>query len=119
MEGLLAPELIDITSPVMESKATDIFALAMLAYRLFVGQPPYNGQSPAKTAALISRGVTPGFPQNAEDVGLSTQMQNFLTRCWHANPTKRPTIDEVVETLEFTDGYGDLQASSTPTSTPF
>jgi len=113
VEGLLAPELVGVTnSPVMESKASDIFAFAMLAYQLFVGQPPYHGQSPAKTASLVSQGVRPGFPRNAEDAGLSAQMQSCLTRCWDADPTKRPTIDEVVEMLEATDRYRDSQASS-------
>lgn len=104
IEGLLAPELTHVESSlVTESKAADIFAFAMLALELFTTKPPFGGQLPARTALLISRGNRPEFPQNAEDVGLTPQMQNFLRGCWHHNPIERPTIDEVVRTLELLD----------------
>ena len=104
LEGPLAPELIGASStPLVESKPADIFAFSMLALELLTSTPPFNGQPPAMAALLISQGVRPEFPQNAEDLGLTTRMRNFLHRCWDPDPMQRPTIDEVVDTLESKD----------------
>jgi len=101
LEGPLAPELIGASStPLLESKPADIFAFAMLAFELLTSTPPFNGQPPAVAALLVSQGARPEFPQNAEDLGLTTHTRNLLHRCWDPDPMQRPTINEVVDTLE-------------------
>jgi len=113
VEGVLAPELIHVTSTsALESKLADVFSFGMLAFELLTGTPPFDGQSPARAAFLISQGTRPEFPVDAEDGGLTTQVQDFLRRCWHSNPMERPTIDEVVRTLELFDTNECVRRSS-------
>ena len=100
----LAPEIIrppqDTSNHVLESKPADVFAFAMLAVEVFTGKVPFEEQGNPGAASRIFKGDRPEFPQNAEDVGLTIQMWELLQRCWDAEPTKRPTIEEVVETWD-------------------
>ena len=112
VEGPLAPELINppIASDV-EPGPPDIFAFSMVAYEVLTGKLPFDGQSRAMAALSISQESRPEFPQNAEGTGLTAQMQDLLRRCWRHNPMERPTIDEVVETLELLDEIKCVQRS--------
>ena len=96
----LAPEIIDpppdAAEVIVESKPADIFAFAMLAMEVFTGRLPFEGLSDTGAASRILDGGRPELPPNAEDVGLTAQIWELLGKCWLGNPTKRPTIDEVV-----------------------
>lgn len=117
VDAPLAPELVDITSDsIGESKPADIFAFAMLAFELFAERPPFDGQSPATVALLISQNTRPEFPADTEDTGLTTQMRDFLQRCWHPDPKERPTIDLVVKTFECAPRPPDQCAKVLPTT---
>ena len=98
----LAPEIIKPPhgTTAVESKPADVFAFAMLAIEVFTGRLPFEGKGNSVAAKRILNGVRPEFPQNAEDVGLTVPMWDFLQRCWDGDPTKRPKIDEVVTTWE-------------------
>jgi serine/threonine protein kinase len=112
VKGLLAPEHIHTTSTsVVESKPADIFAFAILVFELFTGKPPFDGQHPAMAAFSISRGKRPEFPPNAEDIGLTAQMQDFIDKCWRHDPLERPAIDDVVKTLELLESNKCVQRS--------
>ena len=106
----------------VELGPVDVFALSMLAHEVLTGEPPFNGQSRTMAALLVSQGDRPEFPHHDEDAGLTTQMEDLLQRCWRHNPIERPTIDEVVETLELLDEIKCVQrsqASKIPISAPF
>ena len=98
----LAPEMIKPPSgePAVgpESEPADIFAFAMLAIEIFTGEKPFKEQGDLNVVDLIYHGERPGFPQNAESAGLTTQMYEFLQRCWDPEPTERPTTNVVVDT---------------------
>jgi hypothetical protein len=100
----LAPEIInqppDVTEPVVESLAADIFALGMVGIEVFTGRPPFDGRSDAGVACLISKGSRPERPHDAEGVGLTIPVWELLERCWDQDPAKRPTIQEVVRSCE-------------------
>lgn len=104
VEGPLAPELIHPeTASDVDYGPADIFAFAMLAYEVLIGKHPFDGQSRPMAALLVSRGDRPELPHDAKDAALSAQMQDLLQKCWRQNPVERPTIDEVVGTLELLD----------------
>ena len=97
----LAPELIKHPgSKVFESKPGDIFAFGMLAVEVFTGNVPYDKEGNHKVLGTIRNGIRPSLPQDARDVGLTTEMWNLIQRCWHSEPGNRPTIDQVVDRLE-------------------
>ena len=99
----LAPEITnphDTSDIVVESKPADVYAFGMLAIEVFTGKLPFEGCSGSETALRIRQGHRPEFPQNADNFGPTVQMREFLQRCWHRDPARRPAIDEVVRTLE-------------------
>ena len=82
--------------PVMESKAADVFAFAMVAVEVYTGEVPFQGDPPAMAASRVLKGGRPEMPRDAEQMGLTNDIWEFLERCWHQNPKKRPTMKEVV-----------------------
>lgn len=72
----------------------------MLALEIFTEKLPFEEQGRTKAANRILRGERPQFPQNAEEMGLAVQIQKFLEKCWCQDPEERPTIEEVVSTLD-------------------
>ena len=113
----------------IESKAADVFAFAMLAVEVFTGKIPFGEQKNEAVVMLISRGGRPEMPEDAREVGLTNDMWALLENCWQEDPYRRPSIEEVVRRWrEFVeDGGGDdavecvqvtlatLTASSAPT----
>ena len=98
----MAPEIINLSHddgemPVIESKAADVFAFAMLAVEVFTGEVPFVGQTPTTAASRVLRGERPEIPQNAQQIGLTAEMWKFLGTCWHQDPKKRPTVGKVVK----------------------
>jgi len=97
----LAPEIIipprkGTDLPVMESKAADVFAFAMFAVEVYTGKVPFQGETPAMAPWRVLRGDRPEIPQDTEQTGLTKEIREFLERCWHQNPKKRPKMKEVV-----------------------
>jgi len=97
----LAPEIIkpahDATVMIMESEPADVFAFSMLVIEVFTGERPFDKQGNPGAARGIVEGGRPTLPENAEEVGLTPQVWEFLQKCWDEDPTKRPTIDKVVK----------------------
>jgi len=89
----------------------------MLALEIFTGKPPFEEQGRTKATNRMRKGERPQFPQNAETIGLTIQIQELLKRCWCQDPEERLTIDEVVGTLE---GFlrGDELIPGTPNGEP-
>jgi len=100
--GWLAPEIInpshnDGEMPVIESKAADVFAFAMLALEAFTGDVPFVGQTPTTAASRVLQGERPEIPQNAQEIGLTGEMWKLLESCWYQDPEKRPTVRKVIK----------------------
>ena len=107
----------------MESKAADVFAFAMLAVEIYTGKVPFPEQPPAMAASRVLKGERPEMPEDAVRLGLTTEIREFLERCWDQNPGKRPTTKEVVKKWQrFVDRevdwvVNDTQTFSIPVST--
>ncbi|KAF9646892.1 kinase-like protein [Thelephora ganbajun] len=97
----LAPELIDPPrkkghrQPAGTGQA-DIFAFAMLVIEVLTGELPFGDVRHESAILMIAHGKRPEKPQDAESLGLTTEMWKFIQRCWHQNPSKRPDINTVV-----------------------
>ena len=97
--------------PVTETKAADVFAFGMLAVEVFTGKIPFEEQKNETVVLRISQGGRPGMPEDAHAVGLTVEMWNVLESCWHQNPKRRPTMQEVVRRLQkFAENEDDMNA---------
>ena len=107
----LAPEIIGLPSETSSkqtaaSKPADVFAFAMLAVEVFSGKVPFPDMTNGVVVIQIVGGKRPIVPPAAEQLGLTTEMWKFIEKCWSANPSNRPSMDEVVRTWEgFVNGY--------------
>ena len=109
----LAPEIMTPTRkgngvPVVESKAADVFAFGMLAVEVFSGKIPFEEQKNEAVVLRISRGGRPKMPDNAQAVGLTDEMWKLLESCWHQNPKRRPTMEEIVRRWQRFDDDSDV-----------
>ena len=92
----------------IESKAADVFAFAMLAVEVFTGKIPFEGQKNEVVVVHISRGGRPEMLGNAQLIGLTCAMWRLLESCWQQNPNKRPAMEEVVRRWrKFVEGNND------------
>jgi serine/threonine protein kinase len=82
--------------PVTETKAADVFAFGMFAVEVFTGKIPFEEQKNETVVLRISQGGRPTMPEDAQAVGLTTEIWSVLESCWNQNPKKRPTMQEVV-----------------------
>jgi len=80
----------------MESKTADVFAFGMLAVEVFTDKIPFGEQKNEAAALRISLGDRPEMPENAQAVGLTSEIWTLLESCWQQNPKRRPTMEEVV-----------------------
>lgn len=66
------------------------------------GQPPFSHiRRTPEVLIKMQQGERPCRPEGQEIVerGLDDNLWNLLTRCWAAEPEKRPTIHEVLDEL--------------------
>ncbi len=89
----MAPEL--ITSH-KYSKATDIYSLGMLMWEIFDGNPPfYNKAHDYNLAIQLLSGLRPEMLPE-----IPFTIQNLIHRCWEDDPSKRPNIEEIFDTIK-------------------
>ncbi len=86
----LAPELFNGGS---YSQATDIYAFSIIMWEISSGEKPFHDVVHDKLLALR---ICKRFrPQITEDT--PRFYQDLMEKCWHADPTKRPTAEEIFE----------------------
>ena len=49
----------------------------------------------------IVLGERPARPESTKALGLTTELWNGLTKCWHVNPKERVTIPEILVLLRY------------------
>ena len=69
----------------------------MVAVEVYTGRVPFQEELPGMSASRVLKGERPEIPQDAERTGLTREIWEFLERCWHQNPKKRPTMKDVVK----------------------
>ncbi|OMJ68101.1 hypothetical protein SteCoe_34553 [Stentor coeruleus] len=94
----IAPEVLDGKQG--HSYEVDIWSLGVVAYTLLVGKPPFE-TSDVKTTYRRIRMNAYSFPEN---VPLSEASKNLVTRILVTDPTKRPTLTEILAHEFFNQG---------------
>ncbi|KAJ7590438.1 kinase-like domain-containing protein [Mycena floridula] len=93
-----APELMSAEDEdVTLSFSTDVFAFAMTVIEIYTENRPFNAIKNDTTVlyAVIS-GKRPDIPANIKESG---SLRRLIERCWDQNPSKRPTVSSICESL--------------------
>jgi len=87
----IAPEILD--GKVGHSYEVDYWSLGVIMYTMLVGKPPFETPD-VKTTYKKIRMNSYSFP---EHVPLSDSAKSLITKILNLDPTRRPTLDEMLE----------------------
>jgi serine/threonine protein kinase len=93
----MAPELIDADHRAL-SKANDVYAWAIIYYEILTGRLPFS-ERPTMTQQLIFKWVKAG-ERGERKPEITDEKWGLLERCWHQDPTRRPTFASLAERPE-------------------
>ena len=96
----LAPEVLSSKSG--HGYEVDIWSLGVVLYALVVGKPPFETPEVKMTYEKIKK-VIYAFP---EQISLSVNVKNLITKIFVADPSKRPTLDQIMEHPFLNNGVG-------------
>ncbi|THH26977.1 hypothetical protein EUX98_g7210 [Antrodiella citrinella] len=96
---LLEPEdLSSETSPL--TFASDVYSFACMAIELYTGQPPFfDLNSDHQVFLKVLEGRRPSRPSISEGAEMSDHLWALMLWCWSAQPSDRPAISQVVQTM--------------------
>jgi serine/threonine protein kinase len=80
--------------PSLFTEKSDVYSYAMSCYEIFTGKIPLENVAANDYDAILLHGARPQLPS-----GLEPWIRSLLERCWHHDPSKRPSFEEIV--LEF------------------
>jgi len=64
--------------------------------KVFTGRRPFSELTTPVITSKIIDGGRPARPQEAHELGLTDSVWEMTVRCWHQDPSQRPTMMEVV-----------------------
>lgn len=96
----LAPEVLSSKSG--HGYEVDVWSLGVVLYALVVGKPPFETPEVKMTYEKIKK-VIYSFP---EQISLSENVKNLITKIFVADPSKRPTLDQILEHPFLNNGVG-------------
>lgn len=69
----------------------DVYSFAIMCWSIFTYEQPFRELGPVKAAfAVATRGLRPSWP-----AGTSRALVRICERCWHEDPARRPTFEQV------------------------
>lgn len=66
---------------------------------MLTGLAPFHPLQDVDISSKVLQGSRPMKPTNASDLGISDGLWELLTRCWNADDTKRPQVNEILKRL--------------------
>lgn len=66
---------------------------------MLTGLVPFHPLRDPEIAYKVIQGERPAMPTNAKELGISDELWQLLGRCWHADPRRRPPINEILQHL--------------------
>ena len=96
----LAPEV--LSNRVGHSYEVDVWSLGVVLYAMVVGKPPFETPEVKLTYEKIRKGHY-SFP---EQIKLSDNVKNLLTKIFNLDPKKRPTLNEIIDHPFLNGGVG-------------
>ncbi|MCO5548481.1 hypothetical protein L7F22_001940 [Adiantum nelumboides] len=90
------------------TKKADVYSFAMVCYEILTSKVPFDdGGKLSKLHKRLLRGERPILPTSCPQY-----LGSYIERCWHANPSKRPSFAQITRTLRHLKGI--LLTSSSP-----
>ena len=86
----IAPEVLDGKQG--HSYEVDIWSFGVILYTILIGKPPFE-TSDVKTTYRRIRMNAYSFP---EHVNISDQAKSLITRILHSDPSRRPSLDDIL-----------------------
>ena len=85
----IAPEI--LIQKKQKTKESDVYSIGMIMWEIFAGHPPFDDRAHDYHLILqIGEGLRPPIlPEMPDDYA------QMMQKCWDADPSKRPTIDEI------------------------
>jgi son of sevenless len=98
----LAPELMADSNYVPTTRATDVWSFGMLCIEIFTENVPFcEVTNEMFIPVVIRQGSLPTRPENSAITGgLSDAMWNLMNQCWQRDPTSRPSMTKIRETIQ-------------------
>ena len=90
---ILNPELFGFEKG-RATKASDCYALGMVALEVLTGQPPFPGVSELMVMQKVLNCEHPGRP---EGLWFTDGLWEILKQCWATQPKDRPSVEAVLE----------------------
>lgn len=92
-----APELMSKKGTCVQNhnESSDVYSYGMLAWFLFSGEAPFQGQPFSEVVRMILQQKR--RPKIDED--LSPNLAKLIRDCWQDDPQSRPTFSEISDTL--------------------
>ncbi|CAE7110997.1 unnamed protein product [Rhizoctonia solani] len=107
-----APEL--ILGSGSQSKAADVYALAMTIYEVMTGILPYSGKQEHTIIYLV--GIKKEPPERPDTIPFDHECGNklweLLVRCWSFDPKARPSANETVTVMKMVDLGGSANSAT-------
>ncbi|KAJ3086667.1 hypothetical protein HDU96_004796, partial [Phlyctochytrium bullatum] len=104
----MAPELFEPGK--RHSFASDVYAFAMILFKLADGRFPFQGVLPEAIPRHVEKGERPMVPRSTPAL-----IKTLMIQSWSADPSKRPQANELVLVLKTKeDGILKLASSSPP-----
>jgi len=101
----MSPELLDPDRFGREdgraTKDSDCYALGMVILEVLSGKPPFPGYSGLIVMRKVIEGERPGRPEGKEEVWFTDDLWEMLQQCWLPQPERRPTIEAVLQCLQW------------------
>ena len=69
----------------------DVFSYGVLGWEVFHEAVPFAEMIPIAVMVKMQNNVRPAFNSTC----CSPEATALISRCWHADPTRRPTMEEV------------------------
>lgn len=73
----------------------DVYSFGIVLWEMHARAKPFDDMTPIQAAFGVAKNnLRPVIPPH-----LSRPMKALLTRCWHPNPTNRPTFEDILQAL--------------------
>lgn len=79
--------------PHLFTKKSDVYSFAMTCYEVITGLIPFEDLDNSYNDVI--EGLRPKLPDSIDPC-----WKTLLSRCWHADPSKRPSFEEILRCLK-------------------